>query len=319
MKKKKETNLGRYLYSIRIQRGFANISDYLRKYELPISDVYYRDVESGAKIVSLETADRLCHALHTDRHVFYFHLMRDLLPADIVEKLIKPIADDTFSSLEERQALLERDKTIYREAFAKSMLSETYVLSEDAVHLLLERIDLMPVLHFLYAIEFATAEQLASVLDQNSIPDSPEKVAEMFATTGMALLEGELTKPGGWQLRRKAVISRLPLTEEAKKLKRAFALREVGKTLQQKPLNTEWSDTGSFVDSFILELPPESVNAVRARILDTLAEAQAGEESITYGRSTPYFLGIFFGSRTEYCPKNSQHNQSEELKDQNQK
>jgi len=318
VKKKKETNLGRYLYSIRIQRGFANISDYLRKFELPISDVYYRDIESGAKIVSLETADRLCRALQTDRHVFYFHLMSDLLPADVVGKLIKPIADETFSSLEERQALLERDKTIYREAFAKFMLSETYILSEDAVRLLSERIHLMPVLHFLYAVESATAEQLASILDQNSIPESLEEVADIFAGTGMALVEGDLTKPSGWRIRRKAVISRLPLTEEAKKLKRAFVLREVGKTIQQKQLNTEWSDTGSFHDSFILELPPESVNSVRARILDTLAEAQAGEESISYGRSLPYFLGVFFGSRTEYCPRNNQPDRSVELKDENQ-
>jgi hypothetical protein len=84
-------------------------------------------------------------------------------------------------------------------------------------------------------------------------------------------------------------------------------------------LNTDWSDTGSFVDSFILEFPPESVNSVRARILDTLAEAQAGEESITYGRSIPYFLGIFFGSRTEYCPKNDLQNQNVESKGESQK
>lgn len=319
MKKNKETSLGRYMYSLRIQRGFANISDYLRKYELPISDVYYRDVESGAKIVSLDTADKLCNALQADRRVFYFHLLRDLLPRDIVEKLIKPIADETFSSLEERQALLERDKTIYREAFAKSMLAETYVLSEDAVHMLLDRLELMPVLHFLYAIEFSTAEQLASVLEQNGIKDKPEQVAQMFAETGMALIEGDLTTPGRWFIRRRAVISRLPLTEEAKKLKRAFAIREVEKTLKQKQLNMDWSDTGSFVDSFILELPPESVSAVRSRVLDTLAEAQAGEESISCGHSIPYFLGVFFGTRTEYCPKNGQQNPSEESEDQNRK
>lgn len=197
MNKKKETNLGRYLYSLRIARGFANISDYLRKYELRISDVYYRGVESGTKIISLDTADELCNDLEADRREFYVYLLRDLLPPDIVEKLIPPVVDETFSSLEEHQALLERDKTIYREAFAKFMLSETYVLSEEAVRMLLERIDLMPVLHFLYAIEFVTPEQLASILEQNSIPESPKQVAQMFVTTGMALYEGDLETPDG--------------------------------------------------------------------------------------------------------------------------
>lgn len=113
------------------------------------------------------------------------------------------------------------------------------------------------------------------------------------------------------------MISRLPLTEEAQELKRKFAVREVKKTLQQKQLATDWSDTGSFVDSFILELPPESVSAVRIRILDTLAEAQAGEESISFGRSIPYFLGMFFGSRTEYSPKNGQQIKSVESEAEN--
>src|ERR1041384_3785255 len=97
-RKKKGKQLGKFLYSLRIQRGFASISDYLRVYDLPISDVYYRDLESGTKSISVETADRLCSALRADRRIFFFHLLNDLMPSDVVSTLIRPIADETFSS-----------------------------------------------------------------------------------------------------------------------------------------------------------------------------------------------------------------------------
>jgi hypothetical protein len=301
MKTTKLTHLGKYLYSLRIKRGFANISDYLRKYKLPISGVYYRDVESGAKIISLETADRFCTALQADRRAFYFHLLRDILPPDIVTILLRHTPDETFASIEERQALLERDKRIYREAFARAMLDETYVLSEEAVRALSARPDLFPVLHFVYGTERGTSEELASILNQNGISESPESIAMLFASLGMASIDGDISGPG-WTIMRNTAISRLPLTEEGRELKRKFALREVDKTISQRRFTKERCSIGSIEDSSILELSPEAAESVKERIWDTLSEAHAAGEPVSAGRSKPYFLGIFFGSRTEYSP-----------------
>ncbi len=82
------TNLGNFLRETRLSRGYTNVNEYLRKYQLPISYVYYRDIEIGKRKIGLESAKVLCAALHVDYRVFYTHLLKDLLPKDVMDSFV---------------------------------------------------------------------------------------------------------------------------------------------------------------------------------------------------------------------------------------
>ncbi len=81
-----------------MSRGYTNVNEYLRKYQLPISYVYYRDIEIGKRKIGLESAKVLCEALHVDYRVFYTHLLKDLLPAEVIDNFVHLIPQDGISS-----------------------------------------------------------------------------------------------------------------------------------------------------------------------------------------------------------------------------
>ncbi|MBX9769794.1 MAG: hypothetical protein K2X29_00395 [Candidatus Obscuribacterales bacterium] len=109
------THLGNYLRETRLSRGYTNVNEYLRKYQLPISYVYYRDIEIGKRKIGLESARVLCEALHVDYRVFYSHLLKDLLPAEVMDSFIHQIP----------QAGTDSDKTQVQTGDHKNILSET--------------------------------------------------------------------------------------------------------------------------------------------------------------------------------------------------
>ena len=59
-----KANLGKYLHSERIHKHYENISKYLGDYRINISESYYRDLESGRKLLRIETAKDLCEDLN---------------------------------------------------------------------------------------------------------------------------------------------------------------------------------------------------------------------------------------------------------------
>lgn len=93
------THLGNYLRETRLSRGYTNVNEYLRKYQLPISYVYYRDIEIGKRKIGLESAKVLCEALKVDYRVFYSHLLKDLLPDEVMDYFVHliPQADNESS------------------------------------------------------------------------------------------------------------------------------------------------------------------------------------------------------------------------------
>lgn len=101
------TNLGNYLRETRLSRGYTNVNEYLRKYQLPISYVYYRDIEIGKRKIGLESARVLCAALHVDYRVFYTHLLKDLLPKDVMDSFVHliPQNDGTTDAPEQSKEL----------------------------------------------------------------------------------------------------------------------------------------------------------------------------------------------------------------------
>lgn len=88
------THLGNYLRETRLSRGYTNVNEYLRKYQLPISYVYYRDIEIGKRKIGLESAKVLCEALQVDYRIFYSHLLKDMLPPDVMDTFVHLIPQD---------------------------------------------------------------------------------------------------------------------------------------------------------------------------------------------------------------------------------
>lgn len=90
----KQTKLGMYLRTLRLSRGFDSVNEYLRKYSLPITAAYYRDLESGRKSIGIDTAEQICQALEADIHAFYYHLLSDVIPLRVVDNLVRPDSID---------------------------------------------------------------------------------------------------------------------------------------------------------------------------------------------------------------------------------
>lgn len=89
---KPDTNyLGEYLKALREGRGFSNIREYVRHYNLPVGYVYYTEIESGKKYLALETGKQLCDALNADILAFYSQLLKDILPAEVQDDFLNLI------------------------------------------------------------------------------------------------------------------------------------------------------------------------------------------------------------------------------------
>lgn len=297
-----ETRLAKFLYSLRIRRGYDRTSDYLRDFNIPISNVYYRDLEAGKKILTVDTAHQLCRALKADEASFFGHYLRDLLPDEISDTVLLPLVDDTFSDIVERQALLERDKEIYREALAQKMAVEATILSDTAVELFIDREELLPVLHFVYAMSQVTKAQLESVLKRNDIDDDVHDVIAMLENLNLVTVEQDINQSDNWIARRITSSSRVPNTERGAELKRVFTFREVRKTLEQQRFSPDWQDGESFCETSIREFSPAKLDQIRGRVMDLLAEG-ASSGSSSAEQNPPYFVGVFVGLRSEYAPE----------------
>lgn len=89
---KPDTNfLGEYLKALREERGFNNIREYVRHYNLPVGYVYYTEIESGKKYLALETGRQLCEALNADILSFYSQLLKDILPEEVQDNFLNLI------------------------------------------------------------------------------------------------------------------------------------------------------------------------------------------------------------------------------------
>lgn len=118
-----------FLRANREKKGPSNISAFYRRYRLPITENYYRDLEAGRRIISIDLASELCRALEVDECVFYASLLKDLLPSDVQELLLP-----------------SRDSQIIDNSFSEEELS----LDPEAIDFFQHNKEYMPVLTFIY-------------------------------------------------------------------------------------------------------------------------------------------------------------------------
>lgn len=118
---KPDTNyLGQFLKALREQRGFENTHEYVKHYKLPVSYVYYTEIESGKKYLGLERAKQLCEALEADLFLFYSQLLKDILPAETQNDFLALLPLSKHSDPQE----IAQKEIILREAYQRRLVSQ---------------------------------------------------------------------------------------------------------------------------------------------------------------------------------------------------
>lgn len=309
----KSTNFGQFLRSLRIERNFSNISQYLQHYQVTtISAAYYRDLESGRKQISFDTASELCKSLEADSKRFYYHLLSDVLPNDVMKILVRPIMDETFKDVEERLKKLEDDRQTYRTAFEKSWLAEVMVPTEEIVTYLNEHFELMPIVHFLFNTESTNEFELAEVISRNDLKISVESVMESLATLGLIIVSPAESGSAQFKIRRRLTQLQMP----SRHITASNVTQDVGRTYRQlfvpheiqkcfaptlPMLKEPLVEHGTYLYSGISATTKENQEKIWLRTRDLIAQIHAVAEPISKG-GRPYYFCLGFSSRPEYGP-----------------
>ncbi len=301
-------HLAQYFYSLRIQRGYETVAEYLRFYSLPISEAYYRALESGTKTgreVGIETALRLCDALDADEEQFFLHLLRDLLPVELFERLVRPIPLRSFKSVAEHQADLEHDVQIYRQAMAQARMAESYFPSLEAVDHLAKNTSLLSYIHFIYLSESCTFSELKAFQQAAKLEDDLADVITVFKALDLIELT-EAEAPSGPRVRKKRALFRVPHSPSGQTLKDLFLAQEIQRSFTSERAALPFqAGTNSFIESFVAAYSANAHEGLRRRVLDVLAELAAHSEDAEPSNAEPYFVALVFSPRPEYVKATS--------------
>lgn len=185
MSKPKPTHLGQFLRTIREQRGYESIQEYARKYHLPVSYVYYTEIESGKKSISLDSSKPLCEALEVDLVSFYYYVLKDILPDDVQDDFLSLVPFRTVTVPED----LTKKTAQITQAYQKNQLSRL----SSAISYMPEEADLFfakhPELHALvaaiYCVSCTSDIELQKVAEQLSITMPIEEIITKFKELGI--------------------------------------------------------------------------------------------------------------------------------------
>lgn len=165
-------SFGKFLSSLRLARGFGNVSEYLRSYETGISSVHYRHLESGERNISIEAAKQLCKGLQAEPKEFYFNLMSDWLPPEILNFLIP------LSSSHDVEKL-------YRQAVMHVYAEQVLFPGDNACNYLVAHFDLLPVLWFVYSVRKASLADVQTVVLKHNISTAAKDIIDGFVQLGL--------------------------------------------------------------------------------------------------------------------------------------
>lgn len=277
---KTTTNLGTYLRTLRLARGFDSVSDYLRRYPVPITDTYYRDLENGRKTVSIETSEQICTALEADSHSFYYYYLKDFLPENILKTLSPPTK--ALSELSDKQP----DSWFYL-----YLPNQFHVLDDNTNQFFTERLDLFSALLFIACNSPAgiTDKQLAYFLTSSSIETPVTEVIRLFQD--LKLISISKTSP------HRITSERVLLPKNLNKgLRNRWLLKETEKSLSKV-------QDGSKQDVTLLRfglksIRPDKYKVVLSRVAALMNEIRLSNSGLNE-TSQAYSSQIIISSRAE--------------------
>lgn len=168
-------SFGEFLSALRKSRGYSNVSEYLRRYSLNISGVHYRQLESGERNISIESAKQLCSTLNADPKTFYFNLLRDWLPAEIMQYLV-PLSDNDPDVL-----------LAYRNAILQSA-SQVLYPDDQCCDFLMKHFEFMPIVWFIYSQPIVTLSEIGKLAQRCNISMPANALIDEFVRLGLVEL-----------------------------------------------------------------------------------------------------------------------------------
>lgn len=163
----------------------------MRNYLLPISAVYYREIESGKRKIALESASQLCEALQIDYADFYYYLLKDILP---------PQVESAFTSLmppqpELDQMAQETKKQKVQQAYQKNFVDRLkqrvgYMNAETEAYFH-QHPQFMQFLTSIYCQAETSDKELEQLLGKESQNISIKQVLNDFERLGLVRLTND--------------------------------------------------------------------------------------------------------------------------------
>lgn len=185
MSKPKPTHLGQFLRNLREQRGYDSIQEYARQYQLPVSYVYYTEIESGKKKISLETSKELCEALDVDLISFYYHVLKDILPKDIQDDFLTLVPLHKVTDPDELSERADRVQDAYQKNQLSRLSSATSSMPEEADVFFSKHPDLHSLVAAIYCVSCTTDVEIAKVAKQIGITMPVDEIIAKFQDLGI--------------------------------------------------------------------------------------------------------------------------------------
>jgi len=282
------THLGNYLRSVRLNRGYTNVNEYLRSYKLPITYVYYREIEIGKRKLGLETARSLCEALDVDSKAFYYHLLKDILPGDVTEHFKHMLPAGQRLSGEELAQEKQSIDEAYRTSFLDALRLNFTMLEKEATKYFKENLDLMPLLWCIHNEPETTEADLESVAKTNGIDKSISKILDDFKRIGLI----EVVSEKGVKTVRRLLPT---IAWRDRQLHSSYLLNETEKTIEQHK-NAESGDEPTIKYGMAM-LTDEQRKRVMSLIADLLAELRSSNDNSHAADSELYYFSVLLATR----------------------
>lgn len=174
------TSFGRYLRTMRLSRGFDNINDYARHYQLPITAGYYRDIENGRRILNISSAEQICLALKADLHEFIYHFLEGMVPEPVFKQLKAPNSSLNKSSGKKNAGFVKDKQTAF-------LASQIAFLDDEIAKVLETDIKLLDLLSFIYlnSPQGITRDQLEKFIIGRYAQLSSDEIVALFTHHGL--------------------------------------------------------------------------------------------------------------------------------------
>lgn len=308
---KNKNNFGSYLYSERIRRGVQNLTQYLNDSQLSISETYYRDLEAGRRLPRIETAKELCDALKLNTDEFFYFLLKDMLPAETFERLIKPSRKAVFDDTSKEIDRLATDVEMLRKAYSKRLVLETYQVDDQITEYLDRNFSVLPLIHFIYMRQSCSYEDIKEIMTRNKISKSLDAILNDFESLQLAVIDR-----ANKTIRRHKRAFRIPRTSRGIDFKDRFFLHEAKLAVADKTRNLPTATTPMkmidgtttyLLSTIICVQLRQQGNSIADRITDLLASIEAEESDLETEGTVPFFLSVVVSPRHSYDVKNERH------------
>ena len=286
-------------------RKQSNISDYLCAYKVEcVSESYYRDLESGRRVLRIETGGNLADQLDLDKTLLYRHLLKDVLPEATFKELglDNKDLDHSFSAVEgelvkktEELAKERGVKEVALRALARNMGDSEMEIDDETVSELNEKFDILPVIHFLYLRNSCSFDSIESVLRNNKALLTLENVITFLERKNLAEIDR-----ANKVVRRHLPVFRVPRTRTGLAFKNRFLLEEVKKSII-KPRGTSVTAETTWISSSIVCLVPgEAAGLIEEKLGELSSILTKHEKNLDDEGAIPYFVAVVLSPREEY-------------------